>query len=128
MILKTQRKNKMKKLHLIFNHNIFDSPYKQSSVNKMDKEILSLFKEDDVDLFLSLTSTQSPNQFTYDADLIIVEHSFNLSAEQKHDIAAIINKSLAKLKSADPIDVLVSFRKTDENDLFFFKDGKDDNI
>ena len=115
----------MKKLHLIFNHNIFDAPYKRSAVNKMDKEIFSLFKEDDIDLCLSLTSRQSPNPFAYDSDLIIVEHSFDLSPERKRDFANLINKSVVKLKSKTPINVIVSFRKIDENDLFFFKDGQE---
>lgn len=115
----------MKKLHVIYNHNIFDEPYKQTCVKKTEKEIKGKYG-DDVQIYLSRTSMSSLNPFSAESDLIIVEHTFDMTAEDKKYLAKILNTGVTKLKSVDPVDVLVSFRKIQEDDLWFFENGKEE--
>ena len=112
----------MKKVNVIYNHNIFEEPYNQKEVRKTEKEIKERFGND-VEVIVTHTSFDSPNPFFYDSDYIIVEHSFDLTKEDKKDLANIINTSVTKLKSFDPIDVVVSLRKIDEDDLYVFDNG-----
>lgn len=77
----------------------------------------------DVQIIVTHTGFSSPNPFFDDADFIMVEHSFDLTSEDKKDLANIMNKSVTKLKSFDPIDVVVSLRKIDEDDLYVFDNG-----
>ena len=114
----------MKKLKVIYNHNIFDEPYKQTCVKKTEKEIKKKYGED-VQIYLSHTSLASVNPFLSDSDLIIAEHTFDMSAEGKESLAKILNASVTKLKSATPVDVIVSFRKIQEDDLWFFENGNE---
>lgn len=110
----------MKKINLIYNHNVFDEPYNQNEVKKVEKQIKSQFGND-VEVFIGLTSCSSPNPFVYDMDLIIAEHTFALASEEKSILATILKNSVKKLKSCEPIDVVVSLRKIEEDDLWFFK-------
>lgn len=112
----------MKKLHVIYNHNIFDEPYKQSEVKKTGKAISNMIGE--VEVLMSFTSKTNPNPFVCDSDLIIVEHSFDMTADDKKALASILNQGVAKLKSAEPLDVIVTFRKISEDDLYYFESGK----
>ena len=112
----------MKKLHVIYNHSIFDEPYKQSEVKKTEKAINDLLGE--VKMILSFTGVAAPNPFVYDMDLITVEHSFDMSTDDKGALASILNKGVTKLKRADPIDVVITFRKISEDDLYYFENGK----
>lgn len=112
----------MKKINAIYNHNIFEQPYNQKEVRKTAKLIEERFGKD-VQIIVTHTSFSSPNPFFDDADFIMVEHSFDLTSEDKKDLANIMNKSVTKLKSFDPIDVVVSLRKIDEDDLYVFDNG-----
>ena len=109
----------MKKLNIIYNHNIFEEPYNQKEVRKTEKSIKERFG-DDIEIIVTHFSFHAPNQFFVDSDFIMVEHSFDLTSEDKKDLANIINKSVVKLKSYEPIDVIVSLRKINEDDLFVF--------
>ena len=113
----------MKKLNVIYNHNIFDSPYKQSEVKKTQKELTSKFG-DDLVVFVTHSSFASPYPFAPDSDLIIAEHTFEMTSAEKEALAKILNASVTKLKSSEPLDVVVSFRKIEEDDLWFFEGGK----
>ena len=106
----------MKKLHVIYNHNIFDEPYKQSEVKKTEKNISDLLG--DLKIFISLGSNSNPNPFAPDADLITVEHTFDMTAEEKKALALILNTGVTKLKSAEPSDVIVSFKRISADDLY----------
>ena len=110
----------MKKFNVIYNHNIFDAPYNQREVRNTEKFLKERFGED-VEIIISKTSFQSPNPFYYDADFIMVEHTFDLTTEEKKDLANIIKKGVTKLKSSEPIDVIVSLRKISDDDLYFFE-------
>lgn len=114
----------MKKINVIYNHNIFDAPYKQSVAKKTEGEIKNLFG-DDLQVCVTHTSHESPNPFDFDSDLIIAEHSFDMTSEEKAAFAAVLNKSVTKLKSAEPIDVVVSLRRISEDDLYVFEAGAD---
>ena len=113
----------MKRLNVIYNHNIFDQPYKQSEVRKTEKLLKSRFGED-LEVFCTHTNLSGPNDFIPDSELIIAEHTFELTSEDKTAMAAILNNSVTKIKSATPIDVLISFRKIADDDLYFFPQGK----
>ena len=114
----------MKKLNVIYNHNIFDEPYKQTCVRKTEKEIKGKYG-DDVEIYVTHTCLSSLNPFLPDSDLIIAEHTFDMSAEDKESLAKILNAGVTKLKSATPVDVIVSFRKIQEDDLWFFENGNE---
>ena len=109
----------MKKFNLNYNHNIFEEPYNQKEVRKTAKLIEDRFGKD-VRIIVTHTRFSAPNPFFDDADFIMVEHSFDLTSEDKKDLANIMNKSVTKLKSYEPIDVVVSFRKINEDDLYVF--------
>ena len=112
----------MKKLNVIYNHNIFEEPYNQVEVKKTASRITEQFGE--VELFVTHTNFASPNPFFYDLDLIMVEHTFEMTSEEKKALASILNLSVTKLKRCEPIDVVVSFRKIEEDDLYFFEAKK----
>ena len=109
----------MKKFNVVYNHNIFEQPYNQNAVRKTEKLIKERFGEE-VEVIVTHTSFSSPNPFFYDCDYIMVEYTFELTSNDKKDLAEIINKSVTKIKSSEPIDVVVSFRKIREDDLYFF--------
>jgi len=116
----------MKKLNIIYNHNIFESPYKQTEVKKTGNAIKEKFGND-IEIFVSCASNHSPNPFFDDTDLIIVEHSFVMSGEEKSTMALILNKGVTKVKNTDPherLDVLVTFRKIEEDDIYYFPKGE----
>ena len=79
----------MKKLNVIYNHNIFDEPYKQTEVKKTESRIKEKFG-DNVQIFVTHSSLESPNQFIGDSDLIIAEHTFELASEEKKELATIL--------------------------------------
>ncbi len=112
----------MKKINVIYNHNIFEEPYNQKEVRKTENSIKQKFGKD-LQVIVTHTAFNSPNPFFEDADFIKVEHSFDLTSEDKKELANIINKSVTKLKSYEPIDVVVSFRKINEDDLYVFANG-----
>lgn len=116
----------MKKLNIIYNHKIFELPYKQSEVRKTESAIRNKFGKD-IQILVTHTGFLSPNQFFYDPDFIVVEHSFEIESKNKKELAEIINKSVTKLKGHEPIDVVVSFRKINEDDLFLFEGGKSES-
>lgn len=109
----------MKRINVIYNHNIFEAPYNQKEVRKTDKIIKQRFGED-VQIIVTHTAFNTPNPFFEDSDFVMVEHTFDLTSEDKKDLANIINNSVTKLKSYEAIDVIVSFRKIDEDDLYVF--------
>ena len=115
----------MKKINVIYNHNIFEAPYNQREVRKTESEIKNKFGND-VEILVTHTNFSSPNPFYYDSDFIMIEHSFDMTAENKKGLACIINKSVTKIKTFEPIDVVISFRKINEDDLFLFEGGKSD--
>ena len=110
----------MKKINAIYNHNIFEQPYNQKEVRKTAKSIKERFGEE-VQIIVTHTNFSSPNPFFYDSDYIMVEYTFELTSEDKKDLANIINKSVTKIKSSEPIDVVISFRKINEDDLYVFE-------
>ena len=61
----------MKKINIVYNHNIFDHPYNQNEVRKTEKLIKERFGED-IELIISRTSFSSPNPFFYDCDYVVV--------------------------------------------------------
>ncbi len=109
----------MKKLNLIYNHNIFDAPYKQKAVKGTEKKIFELLGED-IEILVTQSSFQSPNPFFGDADLIWVEHTFAMDSEQKSALASVLREGLSKRKATDEVDIVVSFRKIEEDDLYHF--------
>ena len=113
----------MKKINVIYNHNIFEAPYNQREVRKTESELKEKFGRD-IQIFVTHTCFLAPNQFFYDSDFIMVEHSFEIDSKDKKELAGIINRSVTKLKAYEPIDVVVSFRKINEDDLFLFEGGK----
>lgn len=115
----------MKKLNVVYNHNIFDAPYNQRAVRKTEQEIKNRFG-DDVQIIVTHTSFSEPNCFLEDSDFIMVEHAFEMTAQDKKELASIINKSVTKVKSSQPIDVVVSFRKIEDDDLYLFEGGGED--
>ena len=112
----------MKKVNVIYNHNIFEEPYNQKEVRKTEGLIKQKFGND-IEVIVTHTNFNSPNPFFEDVDFIMVEHSFDLTSEDKKELANIINKSVTKLKSYDPINVVVSLRKINEDDLYVFDNG-----
>ena len=114
----------MKKLNVIYNHNIFDSPYKQSEVRKTDKEIKSVLG-DDVIIYVTHTCLSDTNPFFPDSDLIMVEHTFEMNSAVKKSLAFVLNKSVTKIKKEKPIDVIVSFIKINDDDLYYFENGEE---
>ena len=110
----------MKKLNIIYNHNIFDGPYKQSEVRKTENAIKSQFG-DDVQIVVTHSNFHSPNSFVRDDELIKAEHSFDMTEEEKKSLALTLCKSVTRLKSCDPVVVVVSFRKIEEDDLWVFE-------
>ncbi len=110
----------MKKLNVIYNHNIYEQPYKQSEVKKVDSEIKNKFGQD-VQIFISHSSLKAPNPFFYDCDLIIAEHTFDMTKDDKKALADILKSGVTKVKTANPIDVVISFRKISDDDIWFFE-------
>ncbi len=109
----------MKTINVIFNHNIFDAPYNQNEVKKIEKTILDALGND-VNLLYSFSSNSHPNPFIYDLDFVCIEHSIPLTLGEKKTLAEIIKKGLTKLKSESPIDAIITFRKIENDDLFYF--------
>lgn len=110
----------MKKLNIIYNHNIFDRPYKLSELKNAEKEIKSLIGND-IQIVLTHSNFHSPNSFIQDDELIKAEHSFDMNEEEKKSLALILLKSVTRLKSCDPVVVVVSFRKIEQDDLWVFE-------
>lgn len=110
----------MRKLNVIYNHNIFEEPYKQSEVKKTEGKIKEQFGND-LQLIVTHSSFSALNPFYYDSDLIIAEHSFVMTSAEKQVLANILNESVTKLKKYDKIPVVVSFRKIEEDDLYLFE-------
>ena len=110
----------MRKLNVIYNHNIFEEPYNQKEVRKTDGKIKEKFGQDLL-VLTTRTSNGRPSDFFPDHDLIIAEHTFPMTADEKKALAEILFNSVKKLKSYEPIDVLVSFRKIEEDDLYLFE-------
>lgn len=109
----------MRKLNVIYNHNIFEAPYNQKEVRKTERIIKEKFGQDLL-VITTRTSNNGPNVFFPDHDLIIAEHTFPMTADDKKALAEILFNSVKKLKSYEPIDVVVSFRKIEEDDLYLF--------
>lgn len=109
----------MKKLNVIYNHYIFDEPYKQSEVKMTEKRIHELLGE--VEIYITFTSADAPSFFKETGDLIIAEHSFAMTGEEKRALADVLRGSVTRLKKYGQADVAVSFRRIEEDDLYFFE-------
>lgn len=109
----------MKRLNVIYNHNIFDEPYKQSEVKAAAGKITALIGEDS-EIVVTHTSAASPSPFREVGDLIIAEHTFAMTGEEKAALAAVLRDSVTRLKKYGAADVVVSFRKIECDDLYVF--------
>ena len=70
---------------------------------------------------MTSASFQSPNPFFGEGDLIWVEHTFAMCAEEKRALATVLREGVRKRKATDEVAVVVSFREIKEDDLYFFE-------
>ena len=109
----------MKRLNLIYNHYIFDEPYKQSEVKAAAGKISALIGED-AEIVITHTSPATPSAFREVGDFIIAEHTFAMTGEEKAALAAVLRDSVTRLKRCGKADVVISFRKIEDDDLYVF--------
>lgn len=100
------------------NHTIREDPYKKTYVAKAFK---ALVKQPDEDTYIFIaTGSGNVNDFDYyfNPELIVVEHTQQLSAEQK-GVAEIL-LDLVDKKQTEPIDVLIEFTQKDADDFVLY--------
>ena len=106
----------MKKLNLVYNHNIFDESWRQSEVKKLEQEIKNLLG-DDVQISVTSANLKSPNSYDDESNLIRAEHSFDISVEDMKALSVLLVPGVLKIKAVDPLSMAVSFRKLEKGNL-----------
>ena len=106
----------MKKLNLVYNHNIFDESWRQSEVKKLEQEIKNLLG-DDVQISVTSANLKSPNSYDDESNLIRAEHSFDISVEDMKALSVLLVPGVLKIKAVDPMSMVVSFKKLEEDNL-----------
>lgn len=111
---------------VIFNHDIFDEPYKQSSVEKGLSQLEDLCKKLNEKLFTScnnmvrygITGNDNPD------DYVIVHYSSELTDSAKSELANCIKECLTVKKTAykdgNLPEILIVFSKVPQKDCFCF--------
>lgn len=103
----------MKKLNLVYNHDIFDESCQQTEVKKLEKEIKKLLG-DDVQVSVTSANLKSPSSDDNKSNLIRAEHSFDISVEDMKSLSVLLVPGVLKIKAVDPLSMAVSFRKLEE--------------
>lgn len=106
----------MKKLKLVYNHDIFDESCQQSEVKKLEQEIKNLLG-DDVQISVTSANLKSPNSYDDKSNLIRAEHSFDISVEDMKALSVLLVPGVLKIKAVDPMSMVVSFKKLEEDNL-----------
>ena len=100
------------------NHTIREDPYKITYVQRAFK---ALVKQPDEDRYIFIaTGSGNVNDFDhyFNPELIVVEHTQQLSSEQK-GVAEIL-LDLVDKKQTEPIDVLIEFTQKDADDFVLY--------
>jgi len=86
---------------VIFNHNIFDDPYKQSSVKKGLERLENVCNDLNEHLFTSFSNVNRCDFFSKDLtdEYITVHYSCELTDAQKAEIADSIKEALTLKKT-----------------------------
>ena len=101
------------------NHTIREDPYKITYVQRAFK---ALVKQPDEDTYIFVTTGRHyVGVFVdyFNPELIVVEHTQQLSAEQKGKVAEIL-LDLVDKKQTEPIDVLIEFTQKDADDFVLY--------
>jgi hypothetical protein len=109
---------------IIFNHDFFDEPYKQSSVNGGLKKLGAIIQALNEHVFYSFgkqrVSLLGPDM---DDEYVIVHHSCELTAEQKRELADAINETLTVKKNVykkEQPEKLIVFEKKNAGEYFCY--------
>lgn len=107
----------------IFNHDVFDEPYKQTAWKWLDKlatYVESLNEKPFATFGNRRSSLMEPNM---DDEYIIVQHTIDLTAEQKQTLVSYIKEVVAVKKSVykkEVPNILIVFEKKEQEDCFIF--------
>lgn len=86
-------------LGVIFNFNVLDEPYKNSDVKKGFDKLEAIAKKFGVETFYSLGKNRNVF-FDYEFEnYVIVQHSMNLSSNDKEEIVSAIKEILTVKKT-----------------------------
>lgn len=115
---------------IIFNHDMFDDPYKQSAVKKGFKELEDFLIYIEERVFYSFSPRRRSSFFGDDMedDYVIVQHTYDLSYSEKQTIAELIRDILTVKKTAYKNEVpetLIVFEKKDTEDCFYFNSSRE---
>ena len=113
---------------VIFNHDMFDDPYKQTAVNKGFDKLEALCDRLNEHLCTSYVgSTRGCKDSLFGCDLtdeyIIVHHTANLSDEIKTELANCIKEILTLKKTEfknELPEIHIVFSKVQQNDYYCF--------
>lgn len=111
-------------LGIIYNHYLFDEPYNQKKVNAAFDKLEDFASKKGSDTFYSFTRNKRLTSFNDFLDeYVVVQHTFDLTKEEKAYIADIIKETVSLLKKyyKDELpSIVVTFTKIDEGDCFIF--------
>ncbi len=106
---------------VIFNFDMRDEPYKQSEVNKGFNALENFAESINEKLFITLGQPRSALFNMTFEEYIIVQHSCNLTQEQKKElvniVAQIVTVKKTVYKNEQP-DKLILFQKISPEDCF----------
>lgn len=111
---------------IIFNHNVFDDCYKQTSVEKGLNKLETICKKLNEHLFTSWSNTNRSSCIgtDYTDDYIIVHYTSELSNTDKSEIANCIKEILTLKKAEYKVDnlpeIIIIFSKISQGDCFSF--------
>lgn len=111
---------------IIFNHDVFDEPYKQSAVEAGLGKLDKLCKKLNRHLFVSWSENNRYGLLGKDRtdEYIVVHYSGNLSDTEKKEIADCIKEAVTLKKSVykdcELPELLIVFIKIESNDYFTY--------
>ena len=111
---------------IIFNHNIFDDPYKTSTVKNGFNKLENICKTLNEHLFTSVSNVDRNGLFGPDLseDYIVVHYTGELSDNDKSEIANCIKEILTVKKTVykdnNLPEIVIVFSKIPQNDCFCF--------
>ncbi len=114
----------MKKyLDFVFNHWIWDDPYSSTNIKSAFKTLEKMF-DDATTVFVHVSGHNKINAEIWgdiDDELVTVYHTFELTPEQRRelaDIAGLICKKKKSKKSYES-DISVIFQKLEQDDFYY---------
>ncbi len=107
----------------IFNYDVFDEPYNQTQVKKGCAKLGSYLESLNQKAFFTYGKTRCFGEFDMSDDYVIVQHTAELTGEQKQYLAQCIKEITTVKKTVykkETPKLLVVFEKKEQEDCFTF--------